>query len=41
MAATSAACQGIWLQRVLSQITDIKPGPVVLYVDNKSAIDLE
>ncbi|XP_074374211.1 secreted RxLR effector protein 161-like [Apium graveolens] len=40
MAATNTACQGIWLQRVLSQITEIKPGPVVLYIDNRSAIDL-
>lgn len=40
MAATSAACQGIWLQRVLSQILDTKPGPVVLYIDNRSAVDL-
>lgn len=40
MAATTAACQGIWLQRVLSQITEIKPGPVILYIDNRSAIDL-
>lgn len=40
MAATTAACQGIWLQRVLAQITNITPGPVVLYIDNRSAIDL-
>ena len=40
MAATTAACQGIWLQRVLSQIMNIKAGLVVLYIDNKSAIDL-
>ena len=40
MAATAAACQGIWLHRLLSQITDVKPGPVVIYIDNRSAIDL-
>lgn len=40
MAATAAACQGIWLQKLLSQITDVVPGPVTLYVDNKAAIDL-
>ena len=40
MAATAAACQGMWLHRLLSQISDIKAGPVVLYIDNKSAIDL-
>lgn len=40
MAANAAACQGIWLRNVLSQITDAEVSPVVLYVDNKSAIDL-
>lgn len=40
MAATAAACQGIWLQRVLSQISDVDVGPVTLYIDNRSAVDL-
>lgn len=40
MAATAAACQGIWLKNLLTHITDMNPGPVVIYVDNKSAIDL-
>ena len=40
MAATAAACQGIWLQRVLSQIQNVKAGPVTLYIDNRSAVDL-
>lgn len=40
MAATAAACQGIWLRNLLMQVTDIGPSPVVIYVDNKSAIDL-
>lgn len=40
MAATAAACQGIWLHKVLSQVAGIQPGPVVLYIDNRSAIDL-
>lgn len=40
MAATAAACQGVWLRNLLGQITDTKLGPVVIYVDNKSAIDL-
>lgn len=40
MAATAAACQGIWLRNLLGHITDVCPGPVVLYIDNKSAIDL-
>ncbi|XP_074360172.1 secreted RxLR effector protein 161-like [Apium graveolens] len=38
--ATAAACQGIWLYKLLRQITDIKARPVVLNIDNKSAIDL-
>lgn len=40
MAATAAACQGVWFRNLLGQITDMKYGPVVIYVDNKSAIDL-
>lgn len=40
MAATAAACQAIWLQRVLRHITDIKPGPVTLYIDNRYVVDL-
>ena len=30
MAATVAACQGIWLYSLLSQIKDVKAGPVVI-----------
>ncbi|XP_074351766.1 secreted RxLR effector protein 161-like [Apium graveolens] len=40
MAVTAASCQAIWLRNVLNQITDGGTDPVVLYVDNKSAIDL-
>lgn len=40
MAATAAACQGVWLRNLLGEITDAKHGPVVIYIDNKSAIDL-
>ncbi|XP_074362525.1 secreted RxLR effector protein 161-like [Apium graveolens] len=40
MAATAAACQGIWLRKFLNQISDAYIGPMELYVDNKSAIDL-
>lgn len=40
MAANAAACQGVWLSKLLSQITGKKLDPVVIYVDNKSAIDL-
>ncbi|KAL8101050.1 hypothetical protein AgCh_033072 [Apium graveolens] len=38
LAAT--ACQGIWLYRLLSQIADVRAGPVLICIDNKSAIDL-
>lgn len=41
MASTGAACQGIWLRNLLGQITNTVLGPVVIYVDNKSTIDLE
>lgn len=40
MAATAAACQGVWLRNLLGQITSEKIGPVILCIDNKSAIDL-
>lgn len=40
MAATAVACQGIWLRKLLGEITDGCIGPVVLYIDNKSTIDL-
>ncbi|XP_074351522.1 secreted RxLR effector protein 161-like [Apium graveolens] len=40
MAATAAACQGIWLKNVLSRITTEYSGPVILHIDNKSAINL-
>ncbi|XP_074378752.1 secreted RxLR effector protein 161-like [Apium graveolens] len=40
MAATAAACQGIWSHKLLSQITGSQVGPVILYLDNRSAIDL-
>ena len=40
MAANAAACQGVWLSNLLSQITGKKLGPVVIYIHNKSAIDL-
>lgn len=40
IAATAAACQGIWLRNLLNRILDVNTGPVVIYVDNRSAIDL-
>lgn len=40
MAATVAACQDIWLRNLLGKLIEENIGPVTLYVDNKSAIDL-
>ncbi|KAI3518152.1 hypothetical protein L1887_06594 [Cichorium endivia] len=40
MAATMAACQGIWLKRLLSEITGQKVPPVQMKIDNKSSLDL-
>ena len=40
IAATAAACQVVWLKKILSQITAYNVGPVTLFIDNKSAIDL-
>lgn len=40
MAATAATCQEIWLRNVLKQVTDEQIGPVTIFIDNKSAIDL-
>ena len=40
MAATAAVCQSIWLLNVMQQVTRESIGTVVLYIDNKSAIDL-
>ena len=40
MAATATTCHAIWLDNVLSQITDEGSVPVMLYIDNKSVIDL-
>ena len=40
MAATAAACQAIWIRNVLNHLTAECFDPVILYIDNKSAIDL-
>lgn len=40
MAITTAATQGIWLQNLLKLVVDVAPGPLIIFVDNKSAIDL-
>jgi len=40
IAATTAACQGIWLARLLGELTGKEPKAAMLMVDNKSAISL-
>ncbi|KAM3410301.1 hypothetical protein ACQJBY_002482 [Aegilops geniculata] len=40
MAAASAACQGVWLCRLLGELTGDAPTTAKLRVDNKSAIEL-
>ena len=40
MSATTTACEGIWLARLLGEIRVEEPKAVVLNVDNKSAISL-
>lgn len=40
MAATAAACQAIWLKKMVSHVTGNQVEPVVLYIDNRSAINL-
>ncbi|KAL7603474.1 hypothetical protein Lser_V15G15914 [Lactuca serriola] len=40
MAATLAACQGIWLRRLLREITGQNVPPVEINVDNRSSLDL-
>ncbi|GJT98735.1 putative RNA-directed DNA polymerase [Tanacetum coccineum] len=40
IAATMAACQGIWLRRLLTEVTRQWIPPVTLFVDNQSALEL-
>nr|CAH66624.1 OSIGBa0115A19.5 [Oryza sativa] len=40
IAATTGACQGIWLNRLLAELLGEDPGQTVMKVDNKSAINL-
>ena len=40
IAATSAACQGMWLGRLLKELHGKEVNPVRLNIDNKSAIAL-
>jgi hypothetical protein len=40
IAAATAACQGVWLSRLLGELTGKPPATVKLRVDNMSAIEL-
>jgi hypothetical protein len=40
VAAASAACQGVWLRRLLKDMTSEQGGATPLFIDNKSAIQL-
>ncbi|KAD6795802.1 hypothetical protein E3N88_06698 [Mikania micrantha] len=40
ISATAAACQGIWLRRILSDLGIDQTGPTIILCDNKSAINL-
>uniref|UniRef100_A0ACD5Z324 Uncharacterized protein n=1 Tax=Avena sativa TaxID=4498 RepID=A0ACD5Z324_AVESA len=40
VAAASAACQAVWLRRLLSDMTGAKDSATMIYIDNKSAIQL-
>nr|GEZ53824.1 hypothetical protein [Tanacetum cinerariifolium] len=40
MAATTATCQAIWIKRLLSKITGREIKPPMLFIDNKSTLDL-
>ena len=40
VAATTAACQGIWLARLIGEVLNTDVRPLQLLVDNKSAISL-
>ncbi|XP_042755647.1 secreted RxLR effector protein 161-like [Lactuca sativa] len=40
IAATMSACQGIWLRRLVTELTKQRVPPVTLFVDNQSALNL-
>ena len=40
IAAATAACQGVWLARLVKDMTGVEPGAPELKVDNQSAIAL-
>jgi hypothetical protein len=38
--AATAACQGIWLARLLGEVLNKEAAPVIIHIDNKSAMSL-
>lgn len=40
VAGTTAACQAVWMQRILKDLMQAQDGPTTIYYDNKSAIAL-
>jgi hypothetical protein len=40
MASTAAACQAVWLRRMLDELLGKKNGATTIFIDNKSAIQL-
>ena len=40
IAATSATCQGVWLNRLISELKGVEERPMKLLVDNQFAITL-
>ena len=40
IAATTATCQGIWLNRLINKLKGVEEKPLKLLVDNQSAITL-
>ena len=40
VAAATAACQAVWLRRLLGELTDVEAHPLALMVDNQPTIAL-
>ena len=40
IAATSATCQGVWLNRLISELKGVEEMPMKLLIDNQSGITL-
>ena len=40
MAASSAACQAIWMRRVLEDLQQVQAAPTEIYCDNQASISM-